>query len=181
MKHLVGDRVLFKEDGETHRGRVTRVLRGQRRVVTDTGHRMVLPARRLRPAPDRVLVLEGRLDRSLRSTRSYARMLKQWLHAYGVEVLHEKVHTVEALHQFLKREGKNARTRFIHLICHASEASPGAAPQLYLTFEALDLLEDLHVFHGLAGKILIFSCCDVGAHTAAMNAVKEASGVAAVA
>jgi hypothetical protein len=176
----VDDRVVFEAEGERHRGRVTAVLRGKRRVVCDTGRRLTVPVGRLRRSPDRVLILEGRLDRSLRSRRHLAPMLRRWLSAYGVEVLHERVHTAEALRQFLAREGRNVRTRFVHVISHAAPRERDENPELHLTFEAVDLLEDADLFQGLAGKILIFSCCDVGGDARCMRTIKSRSEAAAV-
>jgi len=78
MKHAKGDRVVFKVDGESHRGRVTQVLRATRRIVTDSGRRLIVPVVRLRRSPDRVLILEGRLDRSLRSSRHENGLADRW-------------------------------------------------------------------------------------------------------
>ncbi len=179
-KFGVSSRVIFEFEGVRHRGRVTQVLRGSRRIVTDSGRRVQVPVRRLKASPDRVLVLEARLDRSLRSRRQYASMLLQWLAAYGVEVLHERVHTVEDLRRFVRREGKRVDTRFVHVISHGAPRQRGEGAKLHLTFESLDLAKEADVFQGLRGKILVFSCCSVGSDHRAMEAVKEASEAAAV-
>ena len=106
----VNDRVIFTFNGVRHRGKVTRVEPKKRRVVTDSGQRLVVPVRRLKHSPDRALILETRLDRNLRS-RTYGPMMQQWLSALNVEALYERVHTVRDIRQFLQRDGRNAATR----------------------------------------------------------------------
>ena len=113
-----GSRVIFKHKGRHLTGRVTAVAPRRRRVVSDTGERAEIAVRSLRRAPDRVLILETRLNRTLRSgRRTYGPMMKQWLEAYeNVDVLYEKVHTIEDMRLFLRHEGRQPGTRFIHHI-----------------------------------------------------------------
>lgn len=174
-------RVIFEIDGLKHRGRVTRVLPQRRGVVTDSGNRLVVPVRRLRYSPDRVLILETRLDRTnLRSKRAYGIMMQQWLSAYDIVTLYERIHTIEDLRNFLRREGKNVATRFIQIIGHGTH-KPGTSKAIFkLTFGAIDLVENADVFEGLEGKIIILSCCEVGGNRLAMESIKERSGAAAV-
>ena len=49
-----------------------------------------------------------------------------------------------------------------------------------LTFESMDLIKQSDVFAGLDGKVIIFSCCEVGADRRVMKAIKKISGAAAV-
>ena len=174
-------RVIFEMDGAKHRGRVTRVFPQKRGVVTDSGKRLVVPVRRLRHSPDRILILETRLDRTnLRSNRTYGLMMQQWLSAYEVVALYERVHTIEDLLNFLRREGKNVSTRFIQLIGHGTH-KPGTSRAIFkLTFGRMDLIEQSDVFKGLDGKIIILSCCEVGGNQRAMELIKEKSGAAAI-
>jgi len=174
------ERVIFTWDGAQHRGRVTAVLPQTRRVVTDQGRRLNVPVRRLRPSPDRVLILETRLDRSLRSTRLYGPMFQQWLAAYKVDALYERVHTIEALRGFLRQEGKHIATRYIHIMGHGMDKRGQGKASLRLTFEMMDLAENADIFQGLDGKIIIFSCCDIGADRCVLETVKEMSGASAV-
>jgi hypothetical protein len=176
----IHSRVIFELDGVKYRGRVTRVMPKWRAVVTDSGKRLVVSARRLRHSPDRVLILETRLDpRTLRSNRTYGPMIQQWLTAYDIVALYERVHTVESLRRFLRREGANVATRFIQIIGHGTHR-PGRTTTFNMTFGKLDLVKQADVFKGLDGKIIIFSCCDVGGNSAAMEAIKKASGAAAI-
>ena len=180
-KFTQGERVIFEHKDKTHTGRVTALLPKRRRVVSDTGELASVPLGALRRAPDRVLMLEARLDNALRaSKRIYGPMVKQWLEAYnGVEVLYERVHTVEDFRRFLHRDGRKTGTRFIHYNGHGQTLETKGAV-LRLTFEDLDLREDIDVFEGLDGKVLIFSCCEVGANRQVMEHIKEASNAAAV-
>lgn len=179
-KFCCNSRVIVKLDGEVHRGRVTRVLNQRRKVVTDSGRRIEVPVRRLKASPDRVLILETRLDRSFQSDRTYGPMMQQWLAAYDVQTLYEQVHTKETIERFLRREGRHVATRFIHIMGHGTSTRRNGKAKLHLTFGKLDLAEDADIFAGLDGKVIIFSCCEVGADLRAMEAVKEASGAAAV-
>ena len=173
-------RVIFEHKGAKHRGKVTGVKSHARRIVTDSGKRMEIPVRRLKHSPDRALILETRLDRSLKSKRTYGPMLTQWLSAYGVEALYERVHTVEALRQFLRREGRNIATRFVHISGHGSDEPGIGTASLHLTFESLDLGKQADVFAGLDEKVIIFSCCEIGADRRVMETIKEASAAAGV-
>lgn len=176
----VGDRVIFKYRGERHRGKVTQVMPRWRSIVTDTGRKMKVPVGRLRYAQDRVLVLEARLDNDIRSPRSYARMIVRWLSAYGVAVYHERVHTRDDLGYFLKRAARQDATRFIEIIAHGAEPEEDLGYRLKLTFESVDLREDAGLFAGLNGKVILFSCCNLGSDRIAMERIKEASGATAV-
>lgn len=180
MDFDVGSRVIFRLDNRLQRGRVTKVLPQRRRIVTDSGRRVSVPARRLRYSPDRVLILETPLDRALRTTRSYGLMMQQWLAAYGVDALYERVHTIGTVRRFLSREGKNIATRYVHIMGHGFHSGGQAGTYLKLTFERLHLVEQADIFRGLDGKIIIFSCCGLGANRRALEAVKEASGAAGV-
>ena len=173
-------RVVFQLNGKQQRGRVTRVLPKWRRIVTDSGKRLRVSVRRLRSSPDRVLILETRLDRGLRSERAYGPMMQRWLSAYNVVALYERVHTVEGMRRFLRREGKNIATRFIHIMGHGVDEAGHGTATLRLTFDTLDLTKQADVFAGLDEKIIIFSCCELGGDLPALRAVKKASGAATV-
>jgi len=49
-----------------------------------------------------------------------------------------------------------------------------------LTSERLHLGEQADIFKGLDGKVVVFSCCEVGAGRRVMETIKEASGAAGV-
>ncbi len=175
--------VLFKRGTQWHRGRVTAVVGRSRRVVTPSGKRHTVAVGDLRPARDRVLILETRLDRNLKkSKRIYGPMMQQWLQAMNVDVLYERVHTLDDLRQFLRVEGKNVATRVIHFMGHGRKDLGKGNVSLLLTFGKINLgdPEHLEIFRGLKDKILLFSCCEAGADPQAMEAVRNASGAAAV-
>lgn len=49
-----------------------------------------------------------------------------------------------------------------------------------LTFESLDLRECAEIFAGLEGKLLIFSCCQIGSDKVAMRYLLRRSNAAAI-
>ena len=173
-------RVIIECGGAKQRGRVTGVGSRTRRVVTDSGSRLCVPMRNLRLCPDRALILETRLDRSLRSGRSYGPMMQQWLSAHGVEALYERVHTTSGLRYFLGREGREVSTRFVHIMVHGRREPGTRKGTLRLTFERLRLMEEVDMFSGLTGKIILLSCCEIGGDKKLMQAIKHVSGAAAV-
>lgn len=183
-KYSKNDRVVVKhKDGSLRRAKVTgRKPGGRVTVVTDSGSRMTAQVRKLKKSPDEALILETRLDRSLRSDRTYGPMLQQWFSAFDVVALWEKVHTVEDMRRFLQREGRNVRTRFIHINGHGTDEEGKGTAKIHLTFESLDLSKPDHlkVFEGLRGKVIVFSCCQIGADTLVLERIKETSKAAAV-
>jgi hypothetical protein len=179
-KFDVGSRVMVKSNGKKYRGKVTEALPKKRRVVTDCGKRMEVSLRNLKQSPDRVLILETQMDRKIESKRVYGPMLQQWLGAYGVQAICERIHTLEDLRLFLKREGSNPATRYIHIMGHGSDERGVGNAIFYMTFAKLDLLENLDIFEGLDGKVLILSCCLVGNDRTVMERIKKVSGAAAV-
>lgn len=173
-------RVLFKVNGDFHRGRVTGLEHSTRRVVTDSGRRLLVSVRSLRPARDRSLILETRLDRNLRSNRTYGPMMQQLLYAFDVEALYERIHTVDSMRRFLRQEGKDPATRFIHVMSHGTVGPKPGSATLHLTFDDLDLVKQADVFKGLRDKILLFSCCQIGQDRDVLELIKEVSQAAAV-
>jgi CHAT domain-containing protein len=107
-------------------------------------------------------------------------MLQQWFSAYGVEPLYERIHTIHDLEKFLHQEGRNVSTRFVHITCHGKDEQGCGTAKLCLTFDDVDLVRNADIFKGLDGKVIVFSCCQVGNDERAMLAVKEASGAAAI-
>ena len=182
-KFQKGERVIFADDdGNKHRGKITDVLPKKKRakVVTDTNQRLEVPVRRIRPSPDKVLILEARLDRNLKSRRLYGDMFRQWLSAYNVETLYERVHTVEDVRRFLAREGRDVSTLVIHVMCHGEDLPGRRRARLCLTLYKLDLVKDKNVFENLEGKIVIFSCCEIGDDIKAMEEIKQISQASAI-
>jgi hypothetical protein len=180
MRFTIDERVIFSEGGVRHRGRVTAILPRRRKVVTDSGKRFDVPVGRLRPSPDRVLILESRLDRNLRSRRFYGEMMQRWLSAYRVEALLERVHTTEDMRRFLQSEGRNIATRFIYISAHGRDHPRQGEASLHLTFDTVDLMKEADMFEGLRGKVIIFSSCGIGADQRVMQRIKDVSAAAAV-
>ena len=74
-------RVVITHEGKLVRGKVTGVGPKKRRVVTDSGKRLLVSVYNLRDAKEKILILETRLDRNLKSNRIYGPMMKQWFSA----------------------------------------------------------------------------------------------------
>jgi hypothetical protein len=105
-----GERVSFFDSGEKVFGRVTSVKGWRRTIVTDSNNRVEKSARALRPARDEVLVLESRLDYDLKSKRHSGTFLREFLEAYGINVLYEKVHSKRDLEGFLQLARRKTQT-----------------------------------------------------------------------
>ena len=182
-KYSFGDRVIFHDDKKIkHRGRVTKTIPKEKKVkvVTDEGKRFTIPTKRLKYSPDRVLILEGRLDKRLTSKRIYGPMFQQLLYSYNTTALYERVHSIVDLKNFIKQEGRKVETRIIHIMCHGENAPQKNTAYLRLTHEKLDLNQNLNIFEGLNGKVLIFSCCEIGNNLNIMQAIKDVSNAIAV-
>lgn len=180
VKFEIDQRVIFSMNGSYYCGRVTAKAPRLRRVVTDSGKRFMVPVTKLKASPDRALLLETRLDRSLRSSRAHGPMMQQWLHTFGVEAHYERMHTIDDFRHFLKQEGRRPATRYIHIMGHGRSNMGSGNAVLQLTFGRVRLLDHLDVFADLNGKIVIFSCCEIGADRSALETIKEASGASAI-
>lgn len=180
-KYVKGERVRFRHGGEFITGRITEVLPKVRRIVTDRGSRTLIPVRSLRPARDSVLILEARLDRSLRSKRSPGNTLARMLRTYGTRVFYERVHSREDFARFLHEESKKSPDlRFIHLMAHGTASPRIKHARLKLTFEEIDLWEDADFFAGLDGRILFFSSCEVGSNEKVLMHLLDSSRAQAI-
>lgn len=159
VRHFdVGERVVLRLKRKTIGARVTQVVRRKRRVITDLGERKIVSTRSLWYPNERFLMLETRLDRSLRSSRGQGAFIKELLSAYGAKLLYERVHTKEGLRSFLQKEGRQANVRMIHFAGHGH----GRKGTISLTFEEVRLLELEPLFRGLNGKVVLFSSCEIG-------------------
>ena len=180
-KKQEGSRVIWTDsERKQHRARVTQVLTKRRRIITDTGKRRVVNITSLKSLKDRVLILEGRLDRSLFSKRTFGPMLQQMLSAYCVRADYERIHTVSGLRGFLKAEGRDPRYRIVQIICHGKDLKGRNNAELQLTHDKVDLLENLDMFAGLKGKVIILCACDIGRETTLLKKIKQVSNARAV-
>jgi hypothetical protein len=172
--------VVFRDGQTDHRGRVVAERGRRREVMTDAGLKAEVPASRLRASADRALILEGRLESNLRSRRVYGPLMRRFLSSYDVEAMYEKIHTQEDLRRFLARYARSPGFRFVHLICHGQDPKGSNSAHLVLTFDTVVLPANAGIFEKLNDKIIIFSCCKIGADKPALAAVKKASGAAAI-
>ena len=154
----IGERVILRSRRKSVGARVTRVERWKRRVITDLGERKIVSARALWYPNETFLMLEARLDRSLRSGRGQGAFIKELVGAYGAKLLYERVHTREDLRIFLQTEGRRPSVRLIHFTGHGH----GENGTISLTFEDVKLDDAVPLFKGLKGKVVLFSSCEIG-------------------
>ncbi len=170
--YKIGERVILKNKRERLGARVTGIDRCKRRIITDLGERKLVNVRDLTyPRNETFLMLETRLDRSLRSDRGQGGFIYELVTTYGIRLLYERVHNRESLAHFLAAEGRNPSVRLIHFSGHGH----GKAGTISLTFEDLVLEDSLDLFMGLKGKLILFSSCEIGRLEKTMSRiVKEA-------
>ncbi|MCW8131648.1 MAG: hypothetical protein KIS92_14980 [Planctomycetota bacterium] len=154
----IGERVVLRQKRRWVGARVTQVDRWRRRVITDMGERKIVSARALWYPTESFLMLETRLDRKLSSMRNQGNFIREHLAAYGARLLYERVHSKEDLRRFLQTEGRRSSVRMIHFTGHGH----GKAGTISLTFEEVKLAENLDLFKGLKGKVILFSSCEIG-------------------
>ncbi|MCZ7645459.1 MAG: hypothetical protein M5U26_09275 [Planctomycetota bacterium] len=154
----IGERVILRRKRERVGARVTKVERCLRRIVTDMGERRIVHARQLNyPTRETFLMLESRLDRSLYSSRGQGEFIRELLHGYGARLLYERVHSKDDLRRFLRAEGRRPTVRMVHFCGHGHREGTFS-----LTFDEVDLTQDVELFRGMRGKILLFSSCEIG-------------------
>ena len=90
------------------------------------------------------------------------------------------MHSIIDLKNFIKQEGRKVETRIIHIMCHGENAPKEKTAYLRLTHEKLDLNQHSNIFEGLNGKVLIFSCCEIGNNLNIMQHLKDVSNAIAV-
>ncbi|GMV80776.1 MAG: hypothetical protein AMXMBFR7_19600 [Planctomycetota bacterium] len=172
----IGERVILRRRRKRVGARVTQVDRWMRRVVTDLGERRLVHARTLGyPDNEIFLMLEARLDRSLRSSRGQGPFIQELLAGYDARLLYERVHTREDLRRFLRHEGRLPNVRMIHFCGHGHREGTFS-----LTFEDIRLEENFDLFEGLAGKVVLFSSCEIGSLSETLQRLVDATGLAAV-
>ena len=175
-------RVTFlNEEGEKRKGYVTALKHRSRNIKTDDGKLSTVSVRRLREARDEVLMLETRLDTSLRSDRQDREFFRQFFKPYGIRCLYETVHTKKDLAYFLRLARKaSSNIRWIHYLGHGDREEGTTRCDLVLTHDRVVLPDQVDIFGDLFGKILIFSCCDVGSNRRVLHEILKATDAQAV-
>ena len=145
-------------------------------VRIDAGGEVVLPKNRLRSAPSGVLILESRLDHSLRSTRGcgdlYATYLQQ---AHNIRPLYDRISTSSDLNAVTAAHASTCR--IVLIACHGKADKAGT--RLELSRDEVHLrrqgriVADQPWLQSLAGKIVILSCCEVGSDTEALSEISR--------
>lgn len=189
MKYCAGTRVRWRNGGELLTGHVVGRCKDNPlrvRVKTD-GSRGIssVPVRRLSEARNQVLLLESRLDRSLRSQRAARDVFVSYLsQAHDLRPLYERVHHRDDVSVFTQMHGK--QVRIVHVVCHGE--SDGRDTLLHLTRDKVFLRKNGKLVDrdtikkwavNLAGKILLLSCCEVGRDREAIAHLVCAANLAA--
>jgi hypothetical protein len=175
MKDLkAGARVRWIDGDRTLTGTVVGPARSKLMTLVriDAGGETALAKNQLRPALDRVLILESRLDASLRSTRACGPLYSNWLQqAHNIRPMYERIHTSLDLNDLVITHAPSAR--IVLIACHGKADSAGT--RLQLSREEVHLrrrgriVADQPWLQSLAGKVVILSCCEVGSDTEAMK------------
>jgi hypothetical protein len=175
----VGQACSFWLESQRVHGRVTRLRRRQRAIVTDDNRRFLLPVDRLHAPPRDVLVLESRLDGALTSPREQGAFLQHLFRVqrYAGQILYERVHSKPDFAAFLKAASRRGRVRYIHYAGHGEYKPAARRVELVLTYEVINLADpaDRSLFAGLAYKVLIFSCCEIGQASRVMQQLADES------
>jgi hypothetical protein len=143
-------------------------------VRIDAGGQIALPKNRLRAAYDAVLLLESRLDASLRSTRACGPLYSTWLQqAHNIRPMYERIHTSLDLNDLVVTYAPSARV--VLVACHGKADRLGT--RLQLSREEVHLrrrgriVADQPWLQSLAGKVVILSCCEVGSDREALDEI----------
>lgn len=175
----VGQACSFWIESQRVHGRVTRLRRRRRAILTDDNRRFLVPVDRLRAPPRDVLLLETRLDGRLSSPRQQGAFLQHLFRVqrYAGQVLYERVHSKADFAVFLKSARRRSGVRFIHYAGHGEHHPGSGRVELVLTHEMINLADaaDRRVFAGLAYKVLIFSCCEIGRAGGVMQRLADES------
>lgn len=131
----------------------------------------------------RILLLETQLPARLTSSsRRQIPFMEELLRPFqGVDLISERVHSRSDLKKFLDVARRNTNIRVIHIVSHR-EYSP-KRPVIVLTGdEKINLAdrEGRNLFRGLNGKVLLFSCCEVGGNDELMRALLKISRAKAI-
>jgi len=131
----------------------------------------------------RVLLLETQLPARLAaSTRRQIPFMQELLRPFkGLELISERVHSRTDLRKFLDLARRDTRIRVVHIVSHG-EYSP-KRPVIVLTGDEKINLGDSdgrRLFHDLRGKVILFSCCEVGDNDELMYSLLKTSNAKAI-
>ena len=130
----------------------------------------------------RVLLLETQLPARLASSsRRQIPFMEELLRPFqGLELIPERIHSRSDLKKFLDLARRDPRIRVVHIVSHGKYSTK--RPVIILTGdEKINLAaEGRTLFKGLRGKVILFSCCEVGGNAELMRVLLKASGAKAI-
>jgi hypothetical protein len=145
-------------------------------VRVDAGGMVVVAKNRLRPALDQILILESRLDSSLRSGRQCGDLYASYLQrAHRIRPLYDRINTSADLNAVICAHAGNARI----VVVSAHGIADKRGTRLELSRDDVHLRRDGRIvadqpwLQSLAGKIVILSCCEIGSDGAALAEVTK--------
>lgn len=149
-------------------------------VRVDAGGMITVAKNRLRPAVDQVLIVESRLDSSLRSGRQCGDLYASYLHrAHQIRPLYDRINTYADLNAVVGTHAHNAR--IVIVSAHGTANKRGT--RLELSREDVYLRRDGRVvadqpwLQALSGKIVILSACELAADGAALAEIAKRNSI----
>ncbi|MGH8273789.1 MAG: hypothetical protein ACRES9_05985 [Gammaproteobacteria bacterium] len=126
-----------------------------------------------RKAPQ-ALYLEGSLDKDLASTRSGVAALRTWLDSIEMDLAYKNIHCLEDIRILYPAFQGGKRPVFVHIGCHGDFDKKKKSLFIQLDPKRkriyLDEMETVDTFKkAFAGLPLLFSACELGAHSDLMN------------
>jgi hypothetical protein len=145
-------------------------------VRVDAGGMVVVAKNRLRPALDQILILESRLDSSLRSGRQCGDLYASYLQrAHHIRPLYDRINTSADLNAVIGSHASNARI----VVVSAHGIADKRGTRLELSRDDVYLRRDGRIvadqpwLQALSGKIVILSCCEIGSDGEALAEVAK--------
>jgi len=131
---------------------------------------------------DKILFLETDLDEKLSSPRTQIGFMKSFFGTYDhIEFIPKEVHSRSDLSKFLDYAREDKRIRAIHIVGHG-EISKNKCSLVLTMDERIDLTKDENqkIFKNLDGRVLFFSCCQIGSDVDIMQNLLKKSKAEAI-
>lgn len=140
-----------------------------------------------------IIHFEGALDEDTSSTRSEVRFLREWAESLDIKVHSKPIWSIDELAHACKRiKLDQVAPALVVVSAHGqstSETKSGierSDATLFFapgdeTGHALKDANTIKAFSALKGRLVVFSCCEIGKYGDQMNAFVQATGIEAIA